>query len=163
MIALRDKLYIYRHQESGAAFRVAKTEADGDALVFTLVSDKPLEPGYYHLHLSADYAAGAVAWETEPWVSECSATLSNEQISTWETFTSLMATHERKRENIARTFQHAWGPAADGKYHGMAYPDCPPVYKAPGLSELVKQLQRAADLKQSPCLRYTFDIFVDNR
>ena len=163
VIALRDKLYIYRHQESGAAFRVAKTEADGDALVFTLTSDKPLEPGYYHLHLSADYAAGAVTWETEPWVSECSATLSNEQISTWETFTSLMATHERKRENIARTFQHAWGPASDGKYHGMAYPDCPPVYKAPGLSELVKQLQRAADLKQSPCLRYTFDIFVDNR
>jgi len=163
VIALRDKLYIYHQQASGAKFRVAKAEAVGDRLMFTLSADEPLEPGYYHLYLSADYAAGAVAWETEPWVDEYSAAISNEQISTWETFTSLMTTHERKRENIDRTFQHAWGPAADGKYHGMAYPDCPPVYKAPGLSELVKQLQKSADMKQSPCLRYTFDIFVNNR
>lgn len=162
-IALRDKLYLYNQQESDAVFRVVKTEPTDGALVFTLTCDKPLEPGYYHLYLSADYAARAVAWQTEPWVRDMNATISGEQISTWESFARLMTEHERTRANISPAFQHAWGPEANGKYHGMVYPDCPPVYKAPGLSELVRQLQRAADMEQSPCLRYTFDLFVSNR
>lgn len=163
VIALRDTLYVYEHQPCQVSFDKVEVRALENALSFTFSVPASMEPGYYRLHLSADYAAGAVAWQTDPWIADWNVTLSNEQISTWETFTALMTEHERDRENIARTFQHAWGEATTGKYHGMDYPDCPPVYKAQGLSELVSQLQKAADMKQTPCLRYTCDLFVNNR
>ena len=51
----------------------------------------------------------------------------------------------------------------DGTYRDMPYPDFPPVYKAPGLKELVEQLQSAANVAQTPCLRYAFDVFVTNQ
>jgi len=42
-------------------------------------------------------------------------------------------------------------------------PDFPPVMLAPGLSELVSQLQDAAHPGTTPYIRYVFDLFVDNK
>lgn len=162
VIALRDTLYVYEHQPCTVSFEEVEVRPLENAFSFTFSVPASMEPGYYRLHLSADYAAGAVAWQTDPWIEDWNVTLSNDQISTWETFTALMTEHERERDNISRTFQHAWGEASTGKYHEMNYPDFPPVYKAPGLAELVRQIQKAADLKQTSCLRCTFDLFVNN-
>ena len=162
VIALRDRLYVYEHCQPEAAFHLEHAGEQDGKLVFTISAGADLEPGYYRLSLSADYADGAVEWETAPWIGETSVSISNEEISAWESFTGLMTAYDRKRANIPRAFQHAWGPATDALYHNQPYPDFPPVYKAPGLAELVRQLQSAAAPLQSPCLRYTFDVFVNN-
>lgn len=164
VIALRDTLYLYEHQTPETAdFSLVSVVPSGDSLVFTLRVGDTLAPGYYHLSLSADYASGGVAWETASWVEALNASPGMEEITAWESFTALMAKYERKRSGIARQFQHAWGAANDGTYRDMPYPDFPPVYKAPGLKELVEQLQSAANVAQTPCLRYAFDVFVTNQ
>ena len=162
-IALRDRVYVYEHQliENPDIALVGATSG-AEAVSFELQLGSGLKPGYYHLSLSADYASGGVAWETAPWVEALSASPTNEEVSDWETFTALIAKYERKRSGIARQFQHAWGAATEATYRDMAYPDFPPVDQAPGLAQLVSQLQSAANVAQTPCVRYTFDVFVTN-
>lgn len=162
VIALRDRLYVYEHCCPEAAFELQAAEVRDGRLVFAIKAGSALEPGYYRLSLSADYADGAVEWETDPWIAELNADISSEEIGAWESFAQLITDHDRNRASIPRAFQHAWGPATDKLYHNQPYPDFPPVYKVPGLTDLVEQMQQAASSKQSPCLRYTFDVFINN-
>ncbi|MBR3872907.1 MAG: hypothetical protein IKJ26_01935 [Clostridia bacterium] len=160
VIPLRDTLYVYeQHVPENTPFTIVSVERVEDTLVFTIQTQESLEPGYYHLSLSADYA-GHINWQTAPWVEELSCSFTNEQIAEWEAFSRLMTQFERRRENVSRPFQHAWGPATDALYHGTPYPDFPPVDKVPQLSSLVSQVQTAANVQQTPCVRYTFDVFA---
>ena len=162
VIPLRDTLYVYeQHVPENTPFTIASVERVEDTLVFTIQTQESLEPGYYHLSLSADYA-GHINWQTAPWVEELSCSFTNEQIAEWEAFSRLMTQFERRRENVSRPFQHAWGPATDALYHGTPYPDFPPVGKVPQLASLVSQVQTAANVQQTPCVRYTFDVFAVN-
>ncbi|MEG0270780.1 MAG: hypothetical protein RR821_11075, partial [Clostridia bacterium] len=122
-------------------------------------SDK-LALGYYRLRLCADSAKEQFAYTPVDWVSKQSVTLSNEQCSAWESFTQLITANEHNPRSIPKQFQHAWGSAETKTYHDIAIPDCPPVDRAPGLSELYDQICAASSIAQSPFLRCVFDVFV---
>ena len=110
--------------------------------------------------LPASLPGNQLSWENAPWVDELNVTLTNEQISEWESFTQLITQYDRDTPSVPRQFQHAWGAATDSAYHGMPIPDFPPVMRAPGLSELVSQLRAAATVDSLPLIRYVFDVFV---
>ena len=159
-LALRDRLYLFeRTRPDAQPFSVQARVQDG-GIQFVISADAGLTPGYYRLCLSADYAMGAAEWDTPAWVEEKNLTITNEQVVLWEAFTGLMTRYDRDCDLVPRMFQHAWGPATDSTYHGAAYPDAPQVWQAPGLSELVRQIQLSANVERTPCLRFVFDVFV---
>lgn len=170
VIALRDKLYVFAQTDdpfstdaSANPFSLASValSPDGSSLVFTIAADgEKLRAGYYRLSVRADLPGEQIVWETAPWIRSLDATITNEQVATWESFTQLMTQYDRKSALIPKQFQHAWGPLNESGYHGTAIPSIPPVMLAPGIGELVRQLQEAANVDSLPLLRYTFDIFV---
>ena len=127
------------------------------------VDGASLEPGYYRILFSADLPDSSMQWQTPDWVGELNVSLTNEQISAWETFSQLLHKYETTRSYISKPYQHAWGDAENTTYYGEPVPDFPPVMKAPGLSELVSQLQSAAHPGSVPYIRYVFDLFVTNQ
>ncbi len=174
VVSLRDKVYVYKSikepfaAEGRSPFTlesIAPSE-DGTELVVTLsVSGKLLKEGYYRLQVLADITGEKVNWLPVSWIDglgSLDATLTNEDIATWEAFSQLADTKEKKDGAVPRYFQHAWGPYTERLYYGMRFPDCPPVYKAIGLKELAGQLRDAATAQESPLIRYVFDVFVDN-
>ena len=166
IIAHRDKLYVFTQQagdEAASAFclQQVRKSADGKSLQIILDAESSgLQPGDYRLCVSADFFAGQFSWNTPPWVSRLSATLTAEQVSAWEAFSRLIRKYDGGSANVPRQFQHAWGPATERSYHGDAIPDIPPLTLAPSLEALVCQLQEAAAQGESPFLRYVFDVFV---
>ncbi|MCI5955583.1 MAG: hypothetical protein MRZ54_01205 [Clostridiales bacterium] len=167
-LPLRDKLYVFTREDaafqSGEApnpFRLTGLRQNGGALEAEVsVSGSLLRPGYYRVLLTASLPGNQLGWENAPWVDELNVTLTNEQISEWESFTQLITQYDRDTPSVPRQFQHAWGAATDSAYHGMPIPDFPPVMRAPGLSELVSQLRAAATVDSLPLIRYVFDVFV---
>ena len=168
VLALRDKLYVYTREDaafqSGEApnpFCLTGLRQSGDALqVEVAVNGSLLRPGYYRVLLTASLPGNQISWEAAPWVDELNVTLSNEQISTWESFSQLITQYDRDTPSVPRQFQHAWGAATSSAYHGTPIPDFPPVMLAPGLSELTGQLRAAATVERLPLIRYVFDVFV---
>lgn len=163
-IPLRDKVYLFTEQAAESPVQCTSLSSDGKSLTVHLsVDGSALKPGYYRLLFSADLPGESLAWQTPAWVKERSATVTNEQVSAWETFSQVLTKYERKRDYISRPYQHAWGDAANTAYYGEPVPDFPPVMLAPGLSALVSQLQSAAHPDTMPYIRYVFDLFVTNR
>lgn len=168
VLPLRDKLYVFTREDAAfqtgkmpSPFRVTGLRQSGDALeVGVAIDGSLLRPGYYRVLLTADLPRSQISWEDAPWVSELNATLTNEQISAWESFTQLITQYDRNTPNVPRQFQHAWGAATGSAYHGTPIPDFPPVMRAPGLSALVDQLHAAATVERLPLIRYVFDVFV---
>ncbi len=163
-IALRDKLFIFTRESCESPVSCTGLSASGQALTVSLhVDGSALKPGYYRILFSADLPGGNMQWHTPEWVQSLNTTITNEQISEWEAFTKLLSKYERKRDYITRPYQHAWGDAENDAYYQQPVPDFPPVMLAPGLSELVSQLQSAAQPGSTPYIRYVFDLFVDNQ
>ena len=163
-IALRDQIYAFAPQACESPVHCTGLSCDGQTLTVEMFVDgSALKPGYYRILFSADLPASSMQWHTPEWVRGLSATLTNEQIASWETFSQLLTQYERKRTYLSRPYQHAWGDAENTRYYGEPVPDFPPVMKAPGLSELVSQLQSAAHPGSSPYIRYVFDLFVTNQ
>lgn len=163
-IALRDQVYLFQSQDVESPVACTGLSADGETLTVQLnVDGESLKPGYYRMLFSADLPGGSMQWQTPEWVRLLNATLTNEQISTWETFSQLLHKYESKRNYLSRPYQHAWGDADNLHYYGEPVPEFPPVMKAPGLSELVSQLQSAAQPGDMPYIRYVFDLFVTNQ
>lgn len=157
-IALRDRLYVFTPAEPENPFSCSGVDnqwaisisADGSALL----------PGYYRLCLTADLDGSSLSWPEIPWVKDAAVTLSNSQIAVWEAFTDVLAQFERERKTPSNPFQHAWGEAGFTSYRGTEVPSFPPVTKAPGLNEVLRQIRSAAGIESAPCLRYVFDVFV---
>ncbi len=163
-IALRDQVYVFTVQDAKSPVHCTGLSSDGAVLTAQLFVDgSALKPGYYRLLFSADLPGSSFQWHTPDWVRTLNATLTNEQIANWETFSSLLAKVERKRTYLSIPYQHAWGDASNTTYYGEPVPEFPPVMKAPGLGELVSQLQSAAHPGSSPYIRYVFDLFVTNQ
>lgn len=167
-IALRDKVYVFSRMEQPFAaapesdpFSILGVALEGDKLKITMSADgQKLRPGYCRLQLSADLSGEEVTWPSIPWTDALNCDLTNEQIAEWEAFTGLITQYERKRDYVPKQFQHAWGALNERGYRGTTIPDLPPVMRAHGLSELIAQLQAAANVDTVPFLRYTFDVFV---
>lgn len=163
-IALRDRIYVFTQQSVPSPVQCAGLSSDGQALTVRLsVDGSALEPGYYRLLFSADLPGNSMQWQTPEWVRTLNTDITNEQISEWEAFSSVLTRYERKREYISRPFQHAWGDASNTTYRDHPVPDFPPVMLAPGLNALVTQLQSAAQPGATPYIRYVFDLFVTNQ
>ncbi|MDD6041276.1 MAG: hypothetical protein PUD63_08820 [Clostridia bacterium] len=163
-IVLRDKIYVFGHQTAQSPVRVTGLSVSGEKLTVRLsVEGGALRPGYYRLLLSAELPGESFDWQTPAWVGALNASITNEHISAWKAFTQVLTTYERQRDFISKPFQHAWGDAGNTSYYGAIVPDFPPVELAPGLLELVSQLQGAARPGQQPYLRFVFDLFVTNQ
>lgn len=163
-IALRDKVYVFAPQEVESPVHCTGIVSDGQSLTVTLnVDGSALVPGFYRLQFSADLPGDSMQWQTPEWIRALNTNITNEQIATWEDFSAVLTKYERKREYITRAFHHAWGDASNTSYRDHTVPDFPPVMLAPGLSELVSQLQDAAHPGTTPYIRYVFDLFVDNK
>ena len=163
-IALRDQVYVFAAQDAESPVHCTGLHSDGQTLTVQMYVDgAALKPGYYRMLFSADLPGGSMQWNTPGWVRKLNASLTNEQIASWETFSAVLTKYERKRDYISRPYQHAWGDASNTNYYGEPVPDFPPVMQAPGLSELVSQLQSAAHPGSSPYIRYGFDLFVNNQ
>lgn len=173
--ALRDTLYVYKRQQDPFAAnagaspftldRIVPTE-DGTELVITIsVDGAKLKEGYYRLRVKADLSDEEVQWLPVDWIdgaASLSAAISNEDIVRWESFTALVAQKERPKGTVPRNLQHAWGAYTTKSYNGVQIPEAPPVDKAIGLQELVRQFRMAATAEQSAYVRYVIDVFVDN-
>jgi len=163
-IILRDKIHVYSSLSPDSPVSCTGLSSDGSTLSVQLqVDGSQLTEGYYRLLFSADLPADSMDWQTPAWIGALNAGITNEQIASWENFTQLLSRYERKRSYISRQYQHAWGDASNQTYYGEAVPDFPPVTLAPGLSELVRQLQNAAHPSTMPYIRFVFDLFVTNQ
>jgi len=163
-IALRDKVYVFTRQQAECPVRCKELSCNGTTLSAQLTVDgSKLQNGYYRIRLTADLPGESFTWNTPAWVGERSVTVTNEQISAWESFSQLLARHERERNYISVPYQHAWGDAENTSYRGEPVPEFPPVTLAPGLSALVTQLQNAAHPRTMPYLSFVFDLFVTNQ
>ena len=171
VIALRDTLYVFTHRDRPFAddptqnpFTLRSLSLDGRTLTALVdVDGAKLQAGYYRLRVVADISGEQLTWSPVAWIDggeSLGVSISNEQIAQWESFTALMAQFDRDTQNVPKQFQHAWGPVPARSYHGMAIPDFPPVYRAPGLAELFSQLRSAANVEESPYVRCVFDVFV---
>lgn len=163
-IVLRDQVYVFAPQQPQSPVNCAGLSYDGSILTVQLsVDGSALVPGYYRILFSADLPGESLTWNTPAWVKARDAVITNEQISAWETFAQLLTKYERKRNYISRPYQHAWGDADNTSYYGEPVPEFPPVMRAPGLAELVRQLQNAAHPDTMPYIRFGFDLFVTNQ
>ena len=170
VIALRDTQYVFTREDeafhSGGRqnpFRIAAVapEDGGTRLSITVSADEAaLVPGYYRVLVSADLSGAQVEWEDVPWAASLGVRLTNEQISAWEQFAQAVHTYDGDSAGVPRQLQHAWGPVNESGYHGLPIPDFPPVMRAPGLEELIAQLRAAANVDETPLVRYEFDVFV---
>lgn len=170
VIALRDTQYVFTREDeafhSGGRqnpFRIAAVapEDGGTRLSITVSADEAaLVPGYYRVLVSADLSGAQVEWEDVPWAASLGVRLTNEQISAWEQFAQAVHTCDGDSAGVPRQLQHAWGPVNESGYHGLPIPDFPPVMRAPGLEELIAQLRAAANVDETPLVRYEFDVFM---
>lgn len=170
VIALRDTQYVFTREDeafqSGGRqnpFRIAAVapEDGGTRLSITVSADEAaLVPGYYRVLVSADLSGAQVEWEDVPWAASLGVRLTNEQISAWEQFAQAVHTYDGDSAGVPRQLQHAWGPVNESGYHGLTIPDFPPVMRAPGLEELIAQLRAAANVDETPLVRYEFDVFM---
>lgn len=170
VIALRDTQYVFTREDE--AFRsggrqspftlsAVTPEDGGTRLSITVSADEAaLVPGYYRVLVSADLSGAQVEWEDVPWAASLGVRLTNEQISAWEQFAQAVHTYDGGSAGVPRQLQHAWGPVNESGYHGLTIPDFPPVMRAPGLEELIAQLRAAANVDETPLVRYEFDVFV---
>lgn len=188
-ITLRDKVYVYRRQERPFAdapgispFTLAglRLSEDEKALRLDLrVDGDRLVQGYYRVQLLVDVTGEATTWQPIPWVDgyltgaedasgalddgSLNADVSSDDVYRWETFTAAMARVERKKTYISELFRHAWGKRTERPYEGMTVPDCPPVYRLLRVRDLVNQFRAAGTRDVRPYVRFTLDVFVENR
>ena len=175
VITVRDTVYVFENvadtfaaQPETSPFTLLSIQpgADADRLEAQLSVDAAkLKPGYYRLMLSADLSGQQLTWPRVDWIDgskSLNASITNDQIVTWESFAALIHQFDGAKDTIPRQLQHAWGAPSERDYHGMAYPDFPPVYRALGLRELADQLRDAANIDTLPYIRCVFDVFVDS-
>lgn len=163
-IVLRDRIYVFTQQQAESPVSCKNLSFDGKTLTAQLgIDGSALQPGYYRIRLTADLPGESLIWNTPAWIARRSATVTNEQIAAWESFTEMLTRYERDRNYISVPFQHAWGDAENTSYHGETVPEFPPVTLAPGLSALVTQLQEAAHPHTMPYISFVFDLFVTNQ
>lgn len=170
VIALRDTQYVFTREDeafqsggrqSPFTLSAVASEDGGKRLSITVSADEAaLAPGYYRVLVSADLSGAQVEWEDVPWAAALGVRLTNEQISAWEQFAEAVHTYDGDSTSVPRQLQHAWGPVNESGYHGLPIPDFPPVMRAPGLEELIAQLRAAANVDETPLVRYEFDVFV---
>lgn len=174
LITVRDRVYVYRSEampyadkpdDSPFALLSLAPDESGAALVARIAVDvSALSPGYYRLRVAAELSGRQIEWLPVGWIDgadSLDASFANEQIAEWESFSELVRRYDSEGNNVPRQFQHAWGPLSDRSYHGVAFPDFPPVYKAPGLRELMAQLRLSANIDELDYVRCVFDVFVD--
>jgi hypothetical protein len=164
VVAYRDQLYLFSRDEDSDAFTLSSIAVQDGRLVCTVAIDgAALKPGYYRLRLTADATGKQVAWESVPWIDgeqSVSASVTDADVYAWETFTAAITQYDRDSKGLPKMFRNAWGPYTTELYHGLAVPDCPPVYKSIHLAELATQLRGAAAAETSALIRYVFEVFV---
>ncbi len=134
---------------------------DGTQLIATISCQaQDLTPGYYRLNLRADITGEQLTWPKVGWLDALNATVTNEQFSLWEQMADTLDEYSRYSSNVPSQFWHAWGETSGKVFREMVIPDCPPVYAAPRLSELVTQLQNAAQIDSLPFVSLQMDVFV---
>lgn len=173
VIAHRDTLYIFdtisKPFDTASAsnpftLRSLAFTPDGKTLDAVIsVDGTKLQAGYYRLELYADISGEQLTWLPVDWIDgnrSLNASPSNAEIADWETFSALIAEHERTNPRVPRQFVHAWGEATTTRYHDVVIPNFPPVYKAQGLSELYNQILSVANVAKISYIRCCFDVFV---
>ncbi|MBE5801726.1 MAG: hypothetical protein E7319_05490 [Clostridiales bacterium] len=164
-LTLRDTLYHFAYTQENVSLpctaKSLRISDDGSTLLASFTLDNSqLKPGYYRLRLTADIAGDQLTWPQVEWVSRLNATITNEQISSWQLIADALSLNHRKGGNIPNRFTHAWGEDSGSTYRDVLIPDCPPVYAAPRLLELFTQLQSAAETESTPFICCELDLFV---
>ncbi len=185
-VTLRDTVYVYRHEElpfedspSKSPFTLVGLSVDELETQLTLtvrVDGDKLAEGYYRLQLAVDVPGVVTRWPSIPWIDgylnsdagltddgSLNADVTADDVYRWETFAEAVARTERQRTYIVEQFRHAWGKYNERPYDGMAIPDCPPVEKLLQARDLINQLRAAATQETQPYVRFTLDVFADNR
>jgi len=163
-LALRDTLYHFALTHGGQenpfmadALRIT----DGGELTASFTADcADLQPGYYRLLLHADVTGEQLAWPEIPWVNRLNADVTNQQIDSWLQVGKALQQRHKSGGSVPNLFRHAWGDKPGSEYLGVIIPDCPPVYAVPRLSELIVQLQAAAQIDALPLVYAQLDVFV---
>lgn len=163
-LTLRDTLYHFAltHGEQEIPFTAdALRITDGGELTASFTADcADLQPGYYRLLLHADVTGEQLAWPEIPWVNRLNADVTNQQIDSWLQVGKALQQRHKNGGSVPNLFRHAWGDKPGSEYLGVIIPDCPPVYAVPRLSELIVQLQAAAQIDALPLVYAQLDVFV---
>lgn len=164
-LTLRDTVYQFAYAEPADDIpftaQPLSLTADGATLEASLTCDAAdLRPGYYRLLLRADITGTQLSWPDVNWIRGLNATITNDQIVTWQQMADTLTAHSRQSDNVPNTFWNAWGSTSGNTYRGTVIPDCPPVYAAPHLSELFDQMRDAARIDTLPFVYVQLDVFV---
>lgn len=162
-LLLRDTLYRFAMTQQPEALPFAPAGlklADGMLTAAFTASGKDLRPGYYRLILRADVTGQQLAWPPVDWVERLNANVTNQQLSSWLSVGEALQKRHKTGGSAPNLFWHAWGDKPGHEYYGVTLPDCPPVYAAPRLKELLSQLQNAAQIDTLPLVYAQLDVFV---
>ncbi len=165
VLSLRDTRYLFAYTEENITlpFTPGKLRLSEDGKTLTAAftcNAADLTPGYYRLTLAADITGAQLSWPVIDWLSGVTATVTNEQIASWQLMADALDDFSRHSDNVPSQFWHAWGDTSGKYYRETLIPDCPPVYAAPRLHELIAQLQNAAKIDSLPFVRLQLDVFV---
>ncbi len=162
-LLLRDTLYRFalKEQPETLPFTTTGLRLEDGMLTAALSADSTgLQPGYYRLLLHADVTGQQLSWPAVDWVDRLNANVTNQQISSWLQVGEVLQKRHETGGGVPNLFWHAWGDKPGHEYYGIPLPDCPPVYAAPRLAELLEQLQNAARIDQLPLVYAQLDVFV---
>lgn len=164
-LTLRDTQYQFTYTEEVAQLPFSanplRLSSDGSTLEASFTCNaEDLQPGYYRLLLRADINGSQLSWPDEPWIRQWSASVTNEQIVSWQLMADALNEHSRRSDNVPYDFWHAWGETSGDTYRDTLIPDCPPVWAAPRLTVVFNQLRDAARIDTLPFVYYQLDIFV---
>ncbi|MBR4068925.1 MAG: hypothetical protein IKK08_09910 [Clostridia bacterium] len=164
-LTLRDTLYHFTlcEGEQPLPFTADGLRITGGGTELTASFTAPcadLRPGYYRLLLHADVTGEQLAWPDVPWTAQLNANVTNQLIDSWQQVGEALQKRHKNGGSVPNLFWHAWGDKPGYEYIGVTIPDCPPVYAAPRLSELVTQLQDAAQIDSLPLVYAQLDVFV---
>lgn len=164
-LALRDTRYLFTYTGEDITLPFTpgrlRLSEDGTTLTATFTCNAAdLTPGYYRFTLAADITGSQLSWPAIDWLDDVSVTVTNEQIAAWQLMADALGDFSRYSDNVPSQFWHAWGDTSGKYYREALIPDCPPVYAAPHLRELITQLQNAAKIDSLPFVRLQLDVFV---
>jgi len=164
-LPLRDSVYqfTYTDQVEKLPFKAQplSLSADGSTLEAAFTCNAAdLTPGYYRILLRADITGQQLSWPEVDWIRQWNASITNEQIASWQQMADTLTEYSRQNDNVPTQFWHAYGETSGKIYRETVIPDCPPVYAAPRLSELFTQLRDAARIDSLPFVYFQLDVFV---
>ena len=166
VIPYRDSLYIFSSDNEASDEYASSFCFDGASIQEGKVQIRigcfptALKPGWYCVKVIGSIDHKSILRDTPSWVHDLTASVTDEEVVLWEKFSQTIQKNEKNGRVLPAMLSNAWGAYTEEFYHGVRVPQCPPVWKAFELEELVNQIEEEADIAEIPFLNYELHILI---